>query len=274
MEQAPEKEIIKRRVYLRLPVRGKALLYSENNLPVAQVDIQEISTTGLSFICAAADTVPPVFILTFLSRFLFKGLTIKAELKNRIEKNNQVYIGCRFLQISEEDKDWIAQYICREVSLSVPSLFIKTASIICMLDALVRIAAFQLYYEAASFDYPVGLLFNQHAYVVGLVLYLICSCAAFVFSTPLYAEKDRAGFFVSVVFFAVAVSFIAIRSIIYLMDFHALPLPVFVLGYFAFAAFAIYAVFMASFSFKKATTALDILNTYSQRFNQSSADAK
>ncbi|MBI4707983.1 MAG: PilZ domain-containing protein [Candidatus Omnitrophica bacterium] len=182
-----------------------------------KVYLTELSTTGLSFNIKESDYLPDLFELRFRLRPFSKVIKIQMEVKNRRGIPGGLRIGCRFLKLSDEDKELINNYVCRYVDLSGPLRLIDIAAFLLSIDALWRILAYlvNFYYGGTEFGKSFQTSSGQDFYGIVLVLYAIFSFAAFISTDNIFDRRGKTRFLLRLFCLVAAFVFIVTKNISY-----------------------------------------------------------
>jgi len=256
-----------KRVFLRIPVKLPARIILTGK-PNKEVYIDELSTTGLSFYLEKSEEVPDLFDLDFrLTRFS-KVIKIKLEVKSRSSIPAGLRVGCRFAEVLDEDKKLITNYICRFASPSFPLRVVSIAAFFCSLDSSWRVAAYLLYYEGIKFENESRVALTDHFYFVILLLYLLSSFVAFIFSGQVNHKKGKALFLTSVLCLIPALIFITVKNIAYgklwILHSEKLFVNVFFWVYILFGFYTALSMIVGIASFKKINLVLGILGQHTE----------
>ena len=256
------------RVYLRLPVKLRAELWLEGKF-FKNVEVADISTTGLSFMIDTTAHLPVLFELILKIGPLQQPIKVGVEKKNVLPCAQGIRVGCKFFEISDENKDLLSSYICKAVSFSGPFLLIRAASALGIIDAAIRILSLRVYYDALGLERNVGVSWLGIMYGCILWLYLVCCVNTFLLVRSISTENDKANFLQSLLSLGLALFFIAVRAIFYLTAFiTGINGPYFsfiVIGYNLFAIFVAAAIIIGFASLKKIGDVLTLLAPYRAR---------
>jgi len=254
-----------KRVFLRIPIKLPARIILTGQ-PDKEIDIDELSTTGLSFYLKEPGQVTGFFDLDFRLTQLSKVIKIKLEVKSRSNVLGGLRIGCRFVEISAEDKELITNYICKFANPSFPLRVLSVAAFLCILDSLWRTAVCLLYYEGAKFERAFSMPPRDQLCFFILVFYLACSFAAFIFSGYVTHKKGKMFFLASVSCLIPAFIFITAKSIAYarfwVLHSEKLFVNVFFWVYVLFGFYTALSIIVGITAFKKINLVLDILGQY------------
>lgn len=253
------------RIFLRIPVKILARIFLDSRF-YKEVQLNEISTTGLSFYLEKLENVPDHLEVNFRLGPFCKAVKIKVEVENRISLPNGWRIGCKFLEISDADKNLITNYIVRFTNLSLPLEMMSIASFLCLIDSLWRIAAFLLYYGGAKFEKVFQMPFAEHLYFAILLFYALCATVSFLFAERITNFKEKRYFFVSIFCLIAAFIFILIKNIVYFqvrVDYFGYPfISIFFLVYGLFAPYIALSIGIIIRWLKKIDLVLDILGQH------------
>lgn len=210
------KEAEGQRVFLRVQTRLPAKIFLEGRLH-KKVYLTELSTTGLSFNIKESEYLPDIFELHFRLRPFLKVIKIQMEVKNRRGIPGGLRIGCRFLKLSDKDKNLINNYVCRYVDLSLPLRVMSIAAFLLSIDALWRISAYlvNFYYNGTEFGKSFQTSSGQDFYGIVLVLYAIVSFAAFIFADSIFDRRGKMRFLLRLLCLVAAFIFIVAKNIMY-----------------------------------------------------------
>lgn len=202
----------KERVFFRVPVRIHAKVSAAGGAEQAAL-IAEISTTGLSFYIKDDQGLPDAFNLSFRPADSLKTLTIPVAAMNRSKVRGQMLIGCRFLQMGDEEKQKINNYVMQLADFSLPIMMLGIAAFLLSLDALFRIFAYTaiIHYARAPFLKETAIAHSSLTYSVALALYALISFTALFFSE----DMRKKGFIITFSSVAVIFLFVLIKHIIY-----------------------------------------------------------
>jgi len=203
-----------KRVFFRIPAKLLAQILVDGYF-YKEVQLDEISTTGLSFYLRESEDIPENFEVSFRLSPFSRPVKIKVEVKNRTNLIQGLRIGCIFLNILDADKNLITSYIVRFTNLSLPIKTMNIASFLCLIDSLWRIAAFLVYYRGAKFEKVFQIPFAEHLYFAILLFYALCAAVGFFFSERITNFKEKRYCFVSIFCFIAAFIFILIKNIVY-----------------------------------------------------------
>jgi hypothetical protein len=202
----------KDRIFLRIPVNIQARIFIDDH--PKDVYTNDLSTSGLSFDIDNADNLVDCFEMHLRLPRSFKVLKITLKAVKRIDLPGKVRIGCRFLDISREDKECIDRFVTGFVEFALQSRILNVAAFFLFIDAVIRIFLFilNIYYEGTPFGKtdPVG--GKLYYYGVVLFLYAVICLAANIFSN----DVRRKGFMLRVSCISAAFIFIAAKNISYL----------------------------------------------------------
>lgn len=254
-----------KRVFLRIPVELPAKIIVAGN-PDKEVRIDELSTTGLSFYLKESEQVPNLFAASFRLSPFSRIIKITAEAKSRNSISGGLRIGCRFLEISEEDKRLVTSYICGFTNVSLPLKVVGVAAFLYSLDSLLRIIAYLLYYEGVKFENSLKVSFIDNFYLFILLLYAVCSFTTFILSGRLNNKKEMARFVTGTLCLIPAFIFIIIKDIAY-WKFWVWHSEYFLLGllFWAYVSFAFYtalSIMIGLLSLKKINLVLGVLSQH------------
>ena len=256
-----------KRVFLRIPIKLPARIILAGQ-PDKEIYIDELSTTGLSFYIKEPEQVADFFDLDFRLTQLSKVIKIKLEVKSRSNVLGGLRIGCRFVEISEEGKKLITDYICKFANPSFPLRVLSVAAFLCILDSLWRMAVYLLYYEGAKFERTSSMTPGDRLYFLALAFYLACSFAAFVFSEYVTHKKGKMFFLASVSCLIPAFIFITAKNIAYakfwVLHSENTFVNIFFWVYVLFDFYAALSILVGITALKKINLVLDILGQYTE----------
>jgi len=254
-----------KRVFLRIPVKFPAKILIPDS-PDKEVCVDELSTTGLSFYLKESENIPDYFELAFRLGPFSKIIKIKLEVKSRNSISGTLRIGCRFVEVLDEDKKQITNYICKFADLSLPVRVVGVASFFCSLDSLWRIAAYLLYYNGVKFEKGFRIPLADYFYFLILLLYAITTFAAFIFSGRVTNKKEKALFLTSLFCLILAFIFIMIKNIVYWKFWIGHSEYLFVSAlfwtYLLFSCYTLLSILIGMLSLKKMNSILDILDQH------------
>jgi hypothetical protein len=254
-----------KRVFLRIPIKLPARIILTGR-PDKEVYIDELSTTGLSFYLEKSEEVPDFFDLDFRLTQFSKVIKIKLEVKSRSSIPGGLRVGCRFAEVLDEDKKLIINYICKFADPSFPLRVVSIAAFFCSLDSSWRVAAYLLYYEGIKFENEFRIALTDHFYFIVLLLYLVCSFVAFIFSGQVTHKKGKALFLTSILCLIPALIFITAKNITYwkfwILHSEKIFVNVFFWIYVLFGFYTALSIIVGIASFKKINLVLDILGQH------------
>jgi len=258
-----------RRVFLRIPVKIPARIFLERHY-YKKVQLDEISTTGFSFCLRDPKDIPDELDVDFRLGF-FNAIKAKAVVKNRIPLPRGMRVGCKFLEIPDADAALITAYINRFTRFSLPLELMGVASLVCLVDSLLRVTAFLLYYEGARFEKIFTMSLAEKAYGGTLLLYAFCAAVAFLFGGRISDPKEKRRFLMSLACFIVPLAFVVFKNIAYVRIWPEYAGKPFMALFFAGYAFlAVYAAFTAGIALRsldKIDIVLDILGKHRSALN-------
>lgn len=256
-----------KRVFLRVQTKLPAKIFLEGRLH-KNIYLTELSTTGLSFNIKESDYLPDIFGICFQLRPFSKVIRIKMEAKNRVGVSGGLRIGCRFLELSDKDKDLINDYICRYVDLSLPLRVMSIAGFLLSIDGLWRIFAYgvNLYYTGTEFGKSFQTSSGQDFYGIMLLFYAIVSFAVFIFSDSIFDHRGKKRFLLRLLCLVSAFIFIGAKNIIYwkLRIWHSDYF--FINGFFWVQVFLVFytgfSIGLVIFSLKKIKSVLNVIGLH------------
>jgi len=262
---------IKRRMFLRIPVRVEGALFLEDAAP-SKIEIIELSSAGVALVTEQTLEGMQEFAIAFSLGKMFKTIRVKVQVRNRMVMGKRVRLGCKFLDLMEADKNVIAGYVSRFVALAAPTVWPTTISLLCFVDALVRIIALMLEHDAGGFEQAQLLLMGEQRHFVMLTLYAFCALAAFGLRVPITNEREKRRYVLSALFLAAACIFTVARGVQlapHLLEYIKTPvLLYFASGYMVFGLITLFVVISSLLSFRKISTALNVLAPYGVRLPQ------
>jgi len=201
----------KDRIFLRIPVKIRARIFIDDH--PKDVYTNDLSTSGLSFDIDSADNLLDCFEMDLRLPRSFKVLKISLKAVKRIDLHGKVRIGCRFLEISREDKERIDRFVTGFVEFALQSRILNIAAFFLFIDALIRIFLFMLniYYEGTLFGKTDPGGGKIYYYGAVLSLYAVICFAANIFSD----DVRRKRFILRVSCISAAFIFIATKNISY-----------------------------------------------------------
>jgi len=260
------KDFSLRRVFLRVPVKSTAKVFLEEGVSQL-VDLNDISSGGISFYIPATESLPDYFHIEFHLEPSGKPIRATLAVKSRVPAGEKLRIGCSFFEIKEADKNHITQYICKFTNLTRPLKVLARATLICYIDALWRIPAYLLYCRGVEFEKLLKISFSCRFYFFILLLYAACAACGFVLSDRPAEKFGKLRFLISMGCLSGAFVFMAIKSAKYLSYSIGNPLPlvfdVFLWAYLIFAVYVGYAVILTLVWARKIDATSQILERHS-----------
>jgi hypothetical protein len=260
------KDFSVRRIFLRVPIKSTARVFVEQELS-RQVNLNDISSGGLSFFTSAAQPLPDYFNIEFHLEPAGKPVKATLAVKSRIPEGEKLRIGCNFFQISEADKNHITQYICRYTNLTKPLKALALATLLCYVDALWRILAYFLYCRGVEFERLSTVSFSYRLYFFILLLYGACAACGFILSGRPAERFGKSRFLISAGCLLGALVFVVAKTAVYLSFSIGNPLPWFFDGfiwiYLIFAVYVGYAEISVLFWARKIDATSQILQRHS-----------
>ncbi|MBN3037945.1 MAG: PilZ domain-containing protein [Candidatus Omnitrophica bacterium] len=205
----PEKQ---ERIFFRLPIRVRAKTIFADR-PGPDIVIDEISTAGFSFSVKAPVEFPETFEVSFRLPDSLKILRISVEVKDRVSVKDKQRIGCRFSDISDENKERINNYIIQLSDFSIPCVILSIATFLLSIDALCRLFAYLaiMNYARAPFLKGFSATSLSPYYILLLCFYAFICFMALVFSD----DMRKRGFMINISCVGFAFIFILAKSILY-----------------------------------------------------------
>jgi hypothetical protein len=260
------KEFPLRRIFLRVPLKSTAKVYIEQQNP-KNVDLNDISSGGISFYIPAAQTLSDYFNIEFYLEPSGKPIKATLVVKSRVPVADKLRIGCSFFDINEADKNHITQYICKFTNLVRPLKALALATFLCYIDALWRIPAYFLYCRGVEFERLSKVSFSCRFYFFILLLYAGCAACGFILSGRPVEKFGKLRFLTSAGCLIGAFIFLATKTAAYLILSSRSPLPpfldIFIWIYVIFAAYIGYAVILTVVWARKIDVTSQILERHS-----------
>jgi hypothetical protein len=255
-----------RRIFLRVPVKSTARVFAEQELP-KEVDLNDISSGGISFYIPAAQALPDYVNIEFHLEPAGKAIKAKLAVTSRVSVADKSRVGCSFFEINEADKNHITQYICKLTNLVKPLKALALATFLCYIDALWRIPAYFLYCRGVEFERLAKVSFSCRLYFFILLLYAGCAACGFILSGRPVEKFGKLRFLASAGCLIGAFIFLATKAAAYLILSGRSPLPpfldIFIWIYVIFAAYIGYAVILTVVWAKKIDATSQILERHS-----------
>ncbi len=185
-----------------------------------KVQVDDISTRGLAFHIGKTINLPDEFDIEFKLKSLSRPIKLRLEVRNRIEIIDEMRVGCRFLECSDEDRSLIDEYLTNYIDFDVPNIVISVVTFFLFVDSFSRLLAnfICLYYSKTGFGKAYGLdeiYMGGNIYSVILIIYAVCSFLAFVLSNRVVDESSKRAFAASIVFMVPALIFTLVKNISY-----------------------------------------------------------
>ena len=205
-----------RRVFLRIPTKISAKLSINDNL-TKEANLVDISTNGLSFFINQSEPLPNIFEISFQLTSVSKAIKLKLEVKNRTVLPDGILFECGFLEVSEQDKRCICNYICKTAEVSSPIGVINTAALLCIIDVSWRIFFYTInaYYNATELGRNFVSALPPRLYPGILIFYAYCAVASFMFSSSNIKKKEKVHFLLSILFLIPIFIFLLTKNIFY-----------------------------------------------------------
>jgi hypothetical protein len=260
------KEFPVKRIFLRVPIKSTAKIFVEQESP-QEVDLNDISSGGISFYIPASQTLPDYLNIEFHLEPAGKAIKAKLAVKSRLAVSDKLRVGCIFFEINEADKNHITQYICKMTNFARPLKVLTVATLLCYIDALWRIPAYFLYCRGVEFERLLRTSFSCRFYFFIILLYAGCAAIGFILSERLAGKFEKLHFLVNVGCLLGAFIFVVIKTVAYLVFSIGNPLPplfdVFIWVYVIFAVYVGYAVILAAVWTRKIDATSQILERHS-----------
>jgi hypothetical protein len=255
-----------RRIFLRVPIHSSAMVFVEAQPPQA-VQLNDISSGGLSFFMPATQSLPDYFNIEFHLEPAGKPIKATLAVRNRVPAGEKIRIGCTFFVIKEADKNHITQHICKFTNLTKPLKALSLATLICYIDALWRIPAYFLYCRGVEFERLSKVAFFYRFYFFILLLYAASAACGFILSGRPAEKFGKPRFLISLGCLSITFVFMVIKTSNYLIFSFANALPlfldVFIWGYLMFALYVSYALILTLGWVRKIDVTAQILERHS-----------
>lgn len=255
-----------RRIFLRVPLKSTARVFVEGE-PPREVQLNDISSGGISFFIPAAQSLPDYVNIEFHLESVARPITATVAVTSRVPAGEKLRIGCSFFAIKEADKNHITQYICKLTNLTKPLKVLALATLICYIDALWRIPAYFLYSRGVEFERLLKAPFLYRFYFFILLLYAAFAACGFILSGRPAERFGKLRFLISLGCLSGVFVFMAVKTATYLIFSIGNPLPlfldVFIWGYLVFALYVGYALVLTLVWARKIDVTSQILERHS-----------
>lgn len=205
-----------KRICVRIPVNLAAEVSAEENF-YRKIYINDLSTTGLSFVIKETEPFPNSVVISFQLKNFSEEIKTQIIVKHRIKCPQGLRLGCIFLNLLGSDQDKIADYLSRRADLSLLSNIVGMGALFCSLDALLRIAGYSIksYYDISVVGIGFKDLVWQGPYSAVLAFYIVISFCALVLTDKIIDNSNKGGFRLGVVCLLAAFVFSAAKNAIY-----------------------------------------------------------
>jgi hypothetical protein len=263
------KGIEPRRIFLRVPIKLPAKIFLKGSF-YKKVYVNNLSTTGFSFDTPEADFPSGLFEVHLrLGHYFSRLIKTQAESKNRTALQEGVRIGCRFLNLSEQEQNAITALLRRQTDIGAPRQFIGIASLLLTFDASWRILAFLVnyYYNATPLGRGLSTPLVPDSYITILIAYFFFSLSAFILIERIIKLKEKTRFLLGTFCLIPGFIFLVTKNIAYwklAITRSDYLIRLFSLAQLLIILYTVSSMLIGIFSFKKIRLILDNIEHHQQ----------
>jgi len=256
-----------KRLFLRIPIKSQAQL-SIDDIPYAEIRLSDVSTNGLSFFIKGQKEIPGIMDIHLRLSPSGRLIKIKVEVRNTTEFPEGERVGCRFLEIREEDRKLVNSYILGFIGIGFVRRAVNFAAFLCVIDASWRLLAYTVnrYYLNTGFGMSLTQPEVSKFYALIICSYAVFSFISFMFSAELNHKEKIPHFLLSIFFLIPGSILLIIKNISYwkfaLWEAHYLLINVFLVVQLVLACYVIFSIFIGIFSLKKVNLIMALMRNY------------